>query len=329
MQKTLQDSESASEELRRQLAHWQSAAQERSSRDGPLQLRQPKSEEGSEPELGEDGLRLTHVQASTQQLEKLSGDLREHLSRVRESSANQEASVHDFGTSLRSIQAAAADKDKREAEIWARLRHVEAGDSESSELPEALRAKLREVMPDGTSTSAREAFQVHLRHVEAAAAETEAASAKLQVQLRHAEASSAHLEDEVQTLRVKLRHVPQRDDVAVQTDTARQSVQPRKTRKTVLFGEEELRSLPGSVADQPEEEDLDEEKPDTRRAKSRIKSVDFERAGSAVAYVLESEEERSVSGDDAPVGATMSTMSQQSLNGTWSFFVETAMPRRR
>ena len=243
-------------------------------------------------------------------LEKLSVDLRENLRRAGESSADQEASVHDFGVRLRSVHAAAAGKDEQAAEIWAQLRHVEAT-SESQELPEALIAKLREIVPDSCGGGSKdEAFQVRLKHVEAAAVETQAASAKLQLQLRHAEASSAHLEDEVQTLRVRLRHVPSREveNAAVQTEP---SSSAHKARKTVLFGTEEKQSLPGSVvSEQPEEEELDEDKPAKRRDKSRIKSVDFQRAGSAVSYVLESEEEQSASDRDEPMTARMSTMSQ-------------------
>ena len=292
LHKTLLDSEAASENLRQKLRHWEE------STDSP---------EGT---TGFEALNLRHVQAATVHLEKLSVDLRENLRRAGESSADQEASVHDFGVRLRSVHAAAAGKDEQAAEIWAQLRHVEAT-SESQELPEALIAKLREIVPDSCGGGSKdEAFQVRLKHVEAAAVETQAASAKLQLQLRHAEASSAHLEDEVQTLRVRLRHVPSREveNAAVQTEP---SSSAHKARKTVLFGTEEKQSLPGSVvSEQPEEEELDEDKPAKRREKSRIKSVDFQRAGSAVSYVLESEEEQSASDRDEPMTSRMSTMSQ-------------------
>jgi len=312
LHKTLLDSEAASENLRQKLRHWEE------STDSP---------EGT---TGFEALNLRHVQAATVHLEKLSVDLRENLRRAGESSADQEASVHDFGVRLRSVHAAAAGKDEQAAEIWAQLRHVEAT-SESQELPEALIAKLREIVPDSCGGGSKdEAFQVRLKHVEAAAVETQAASAKLQLQLRHAEASSAHLEDEVQTLRVRLRHVPSREveNAAVQTEP---SSSAHKARKTVLFGTEEKQSLPGSVvSEQPEEEELDEDKPAKRREKSRIKSVDFQRAGSAVSYVLESEEEQSASDRDEPMTSRMSTMSQVSaVSEYYDTYNETSQPCKR
>ncbi|CAE6949242.1 unnamed protein product [Symbiodinium sp. CCMP2592] len=312
LHKTLLDSEAASENLRQKLRHWEE------STDSP---------EGT---TGFEAVNLRHVQAATGHLEKLSVDLRENLRRAGESSADQEASVHDFGVRLRSAQAAAAGKDEQAAEIWAQLRHVEAN-SESQKLPEALIAKLREIVPDSCGGGSKdEAFQVRLKHVEAAAVETQAASAKLQVQLRHAEASSAHLEDEVQTLRVRLRHVPSREveNAAVQTEP---SSSAHKARKTVLFGAEEKQSLPGSVvSEQPEEEELDEDKPAKRREKSRIKSVDFQRAGSAVSYVLESEEEQSASDRDEPMTSRMSTMSQVSaVSEYYDTYNETSQPCKR
>ena len=281
LQKSLVDSEAASEDLRQKLVHWESPGQKGAENaDTSLQLRKTEHGENLEGESGLEEVKLKHVQASSLQLEKLSSDLHAHLRKAGESSADQEASVQNLSMRLRSIEAVAADKEKLAAEIRAQLRHVEAGDSESRELPEGLMAKLREVVSDSHGEANKEeAFQVRLRHVEAAAVETEAASAKLQVQLRNAEASSAHLEDEVQTLRVQLRHVPQREveHTGVQTD-GRPMSSARRKNKTVLFGTEEQQSLPGSVhSEKIEDVDSADDKPEKRSPKSRIKSVDFQR----------------------------------------------------
>jgi len=332
LETSLNASEAASEALKHQLTHWESTAHSLESRCAELRLRHVEIDAGKGDEPCDmENVRLRHVEASSKQLEQLSSDLRQQLRKVEESTNEQEARAEDFGIKLREIQEAAADKEKRNVELWTRLRHVDGLAQAPDSASEAFE-KLREVVSEAKE-SPREGFQVRLRHVEASATETQAASQRLQYQLKHIEASSASLEDEVQHLRVKLRHVtqPETEDTGVQTDSGAKPLAPRRTRKTVLFGVTEQQPLPGSVPDaQPSEQESEPEKPERRpRSKSRIKSVDFSRQGSAVSFELESEEENLSEENlsDEPMTGCLSMASQ--VSEYYDTYNETSQPARR